>query len=86
MATQLEGCSLMCVRNKELKRERKEKILLSSKKRTENRRENSPPRVSPSKGFPLSQRANAQCTNDKTPLSPILLPLFISNKPLQLTN
>jgi len=49
MATQLEGCSLMCVRNKELKRERKEKILLSSKKRTENRRENSPPpRVSPS--------------------------------------
>ena len=34
------------------------------------------------KGFLLSQRANAQSTNDKIPLSPILLPLFVSNKPL----
>ena len=34
------------------------------------------------KGFLPSQKANAQSTNDKIPLSPILLPLFISNKPL----
>jgi len=51
-------------------------------RRTENRRENSPPRVSPLQRFLLSKRANAQSTNDKILLPPILLPLFISNKPL----
>jgi len=44
-------------------------------KRRENRRDNSLPRVSP------SQRANAQFTMIINLLSPILLPLFISNKP-----
>ena len=34
------------------------------------------------KRFLLSQRVNAQSTNDKIPLSPILLPLFIYDKPL----
>jgi len=39
---------LVCVRNQELKWERKERILLTSKKRTKNKRENSPSEVSPS--------------------------------------
>jgi len=66
------------VRNQKLKWKRKERILLNRMRRTENRRENSPLH----KGFLLLQRVNAQSINDKIPLSPILLPLLISNKSL----
>jgi len=39
------------VRNQELKRPRKERLLLNKMKRTRNRRTLSPPRVSPSQSY-----------------------------------
>ena len=73
---------MKAVRNQELKWERKEMILLTNKKRTENRRKTLLQEFSLHKGFLLSQKVNAQFTMiTNLPLS-YLLPLFISNKPL----
>ena len=55
-------------------------ILLTSKKRTENRRKNSPPRVYPSQRISHSKRANAQFTmTTNLPLSYPSSPIYTFN-------
>jgi len=59
----------------------KERILLNKMRRTENRIDKYPPRVSPfTKDFSFQKELMLNLQMNKY-LSPIILPLFISNKP-----